>query len=111
MKLPSTQGIGNQSDDEGLKRQLQIFASNIESILNSGITFKDNIRCQIIEVLFDVSNTDKQINHQLNYVPTGYYVVRKSAVIDIYDGASNVFQKTYVTLRSSATGTVSVLIF
>lgn len=111
MKLASSQGISNQQTWEGLRRQTQILATKLEELLNNGINFKDNFQSQSISVAFTAADTDLQIAHQLNIVPTGYLVTNKSVSLDVYNGSSNIFNKTFITLRSSAIGTATIMVF
>lgn len=109
--VQSAQGISNQTSIVGVGRATQQFATDVQNLLNGQLSFADNFKAQIISVTFNAANTDMQINQNLNSVPSGYLVLRKSMSLDVYDGSQNVFTKSYVTLRSTAPGTVSLMVF
>jgi len=111
MKLNVVQGISEQTTVETLGRQTQLLANNLDDLLNSGLTFKDNFRNQIIGVTFSAANTDTQINHNLGIVPTGYLVIGKTVSLDVYNGSTNVFTKQFLTLKSSVIGFATIIVF
>lgn len=111
MKISENEGIDNQKTLDGVKLQVQRFANQVEQVVNNGLSFADNFKSQTIIVNFTVANTDTQIRHQLGSIPVGYIPIGKSVSLDIYDGSTDVFNKTFVTLKSSAIGTATILIF
>ena len=111
MKISQNEGIDNQKDLAGVKLQVQRFANEVEQTVNNGLSFADNFKAQILVVNFTSANTNTQINHQLGSVPTGYIPIGKSVSLDIYDGSTDVFNKTFVTLKSSAIGSATIMIF
>ena len=112
MKLDRQNAFDKVKTLDDLISAMQIFATNVGEIVNSGIRFNQNFRCQIIEVDFTDANTDTTFSHSLNSVPTGYLALTKSAAMIIYNGSStNFFAKTTCTLRSSAIGTANIMIF
>lgn len=110
MRIQSASGISNQKDLNGLARIVQIFANDVQNLFSGQVTFADNFKAQIIQVTFDAPNVNKQIDHNLGVPATGYLALTKSVPMDIYNGTVNVLTKTYVTLRSTAAGTVTLII-
>lgn len=82
----------------------------IQSILNSGILFTDNVNCRILGVNFAASNTEVPVAHGLSKVPTGYILINASAAMSVYDSGST---NTDVTLylKSNAVGSCNLLVF
>lgn len=111
MKLTAGEGINNQKDLDGIKRQTQLLANNLGDMLNSGLIFQDNFRIQIVGVTFSAANTNTIVNHNLNAVPIGYLSIGSSAAFIIYNGSQNVLAKTSVTLKASGTGFATIMIF
>lgn len=111
MKLNFSDGFNNIKDLEGFKTQVQRLASNLSDVLNNNVTFADNFRSQVVGVTFSAANTNMTINHRLNAVPIGYLVIGRSAAFTVYDGSANVLTKTSITVRSSSTGSATVMIF
>lgn len=111
MKLSISEGINNQADFDGLKRQTQIFAKAAEQVINGGLTFADNLRLKTVGATFLAANTNTQIIHGLNFIPVGYIVIGKSASFDVYNGSADVFTKTFITLRAAGTGSATIMVF
>ena len=111
MKLSVSNGINDQKDLPGLRRLVQIMASELETMINGNLTFQDNFKEQTISVLFTAANADQQIPHKLQTVPIGYLVIGKDSIFDVYNGSADVFTKTFVTLRASNTGIANIMIF
>lgn len=88
---------------------LTLFLKDVYNILLKGITPLDNFRGSLLEVNFTAANTDTEIRHGLQFIPSNYFVVGMSAAMSIYDGSSP--DKTFFYLKSSAVGTARVFIF
>lgn len=110
-KIQSAPGISNQKDAMGVGRATQQFATDVQNLVNGQLSYVDNFKAQLIGVTFLAANTDQAVPHNLNSLPTGYQILRKSVTLDVYDGSQNVFQTSYVTLRSTAIGFVTLMIF
>jgi hypothetical protein len=63
--------------------------------------------------VFSAANTDTTFSHVLGRIPNGYIIYRNSAAGIVYDASDGTtsWTSTSIKLRSSATGTVSVLVF
>lgn len=98
--------------DKELLKSLNDQHSNLDAILNRGISFSDNVDC-VFKTFTSSATPDAEntVAHTLGKVPTGYlvYSVNKAAVV--YKGstswsASNIYLKVNV-----ASTEVKVIIF
>lgn len=80
------------------------------TILNGDISFSDNFRGRIVNVVFNAANTQQAINHSLNKIPTGYLNIGSKAATQLYNGVTASTTQT-IWLQSTAATTVNVLIF
>lgn len=96
--------------DSDVKRFITLFAEDVLARVNGGLDFATNFNCKIISATFSASGTDTSFNHTLGHPPTGYFEIRKSASMIVYDG-SVAWTASTISLRSSANGTVSLVIF
>lgn len=110
MKLDGMDAFNRLTEGKEIARFMTIFSGNVGNILNSGISFADNFKGQLLTCVFPSANTDTVFAHQLNAVPTGYLSLGQDAALIVYDG-TNVFQRDVVTLRASAAGTARVFIY
>lgn len=95
------------------KEQIRFAAQNfdmLKEVLNNGLQFADNFDAKIINITFTSANADTRADHGLGRVPQGYIVFRRSASMVVYDGAT-AWSTSSIYLKSSATGTVTVMIF
>lgn len=61
-------------------------------------------------VAWGAANTATTIQHNLNRIPIGYYVVRKYQACDVYDAGDNVgWSKTEIVLRNTVADADTVL--
>ena len=90
--------VSNELDDKSLALQDIITNLNSNPLIN-GRLLKN------IDVL---STADKTIDHGLGRIPNGYIVVSKLANCDLIFKSSNTLT---ITLRSSASTTISIWIF
>ena len=86
------------------------FLDNIKELLNSGLRFSDNFDARIVSATFTAANTDLSVSHSLGRVPTGYVVLSLSASMIVYTGAS-AWTSSTISLKASAAGTASLLLF
>ena len=86
------------------------FLDNIKELLNSGLKFSDNFDARIVSATFAAANTDLSVGHSLGRAPSGYVVLSLSASMIVYTGAS-AWTSSTVSLKSSAAGTASLLLF
>jgi len=82
---------------------------DVQLILNSGILLNDNISGKVVSVNFTVANSDVRIDHGLDRIPIGYVQIGQSVATTVYDGTTST-TKNNIFLRSSAIGTVKLLI-
>ena len=86
------------------QRLLAIFNSIIKNPLLNSPT--------IVKSILLTSGVDTLVNHGLNRVVTGWIVIDKNGVGDVYQSTTtNVIPAASIILKSSATVTVSVLFF
>src|SRR5216683_3038369 len=93
------------------KANLRVIWELVAKNLNGHLSFgdgnnlqADNIDGRWVRVTTPVApNTDFVINHDLNRLPSGFHLLRKSASVDIYDG-SVASTATQATLRATAGG-------
>lgn len=109
MKIKAFDDISNVEGEEEIKRYVTQFNQAVKDAINGNIDFVDNCRTNIVSITFSASNTDTTVGHGLGRVPQGYILVGSSSAMSVYNGSGNTASQ--VTLRSSATGTASVLLF
>ncbi len=95
---------------EDVPRYVAIALEQITSALNNGLNFADNFQGVIAEMTFTAANTDTSIINPISRVPAGYLVLSRTASMIVYDGSTQSTASS-VTLRASAAGTVSLLLF
>lgn len=94
---------------DALAKLVAIFALNVEELLNGGLRLDENFAGQVLVVEF-TSTTQKTIQHQLNRVPTGYFIVGSTTDMRVYDGTIRSTKDT-IYLRPSAVGTARIFIY
>ena len=109
MRITTGTDFDNIPEDDRI-RYIGIFGDQVKNAVNGNISFLDNIRCAIRDVLFSASGVDTQINHGLGGLPNGYILVSASAPMAIYSGDQG-SDRQYIYLRSNAIGSAKVLIF
>lgn len=87
----------------------QLF-EQIAKILSNGQSIADNFDAKILTLTFTSASTDVALAHGLARVPSGYFVLKRSANMVVYDG-SNAWTATNIYLRSSAAGSITVAVF
>lgn len=96
--------------DPDVKRFITLFAEQVLDIVNGKLDFGTNFNCKVVSVTFSSSATDTSVAHSLGHVPVGYFEIRKNASMIVYDG-SVAWTASSISLRASATGTVSLVVF
>lgn len=109
MRIQASTDI-NRVDAEDVPRYVAIVLGQIVSALNNGLSFVDNFQGEIASMTFTAANADTSIENPIGRVPSGYLVLSRSASMIVYDGSVASTAST-LTLRASATGTVSLLVF
>ncbi len=109
-KITQDAGIDKIPDAKDQVRFISQFFDQLKQLLNGGLTFVDNFASKNVSVTFSAIATDTAVAHGLGRVPTGYLVIRKSASMVVYDGAA-VWTASSIYLKSSATGTITVMVF
>jgi len=108
-KVTQESKLTNTPEEERWNFQSQI-NDEVKTILNNGLTFTDNFAGKITTVTFSAANTDVAVAHGLGRVPTGYLIISSGASMSVYTGSS-AWTSNLIYLRSSATGTVGVIVF
>jgi hypothetical protein len=84
----------------------------LESILNRGITFSDNVDCKLVS--FTSSGTpdaENTVAHGIGKVPTGYIVYSQDKAASLYKG-STAWTATNIYLKCNvATVIVKIVVF
>ncbi len=82
----------------------------IQTILNSGITFSDNFKAAFTSATFSSIDSEVAVSHGLSKIPTGYIIIGSTAALSVYDsGTANTDTNLY--LKSNAVGTARLLVF
>ena len=102
--------IENVEKEDQKERQLTNILKDFYDILNNGFIFQDNLRGTVLTVRFTAANTQQSVRHGLAFIPRNYIPINKTAAMDIYNGTTP-FDRNNIYLRSSAIGTVTLLVF
>lgn len=89
---------------------LTIFLRNVFDILNKGIIPADNFDAAEISIVFGSSGSDVTIAHSLGRIPSGYWVIKRTAGFVVYDGSKE-WTESEITLRATALGSATILVF
>lgn len=106
----SRYNIENVKDEKERSERIGAQLKSYFDILNSGITFQDNIRGRVIDVVFSAANSEVAVSHGLNITPTGFISVKPTAAMVLYD-SGKAWDKNNVYLKSSAIGTARIFLF
>ncbi len=109
MKIQAATNFDTVKKEE-VPRFVEIFAQDVVNVVNGNVEFGTNIKSTIVSVTFSASDTDTIVGHSLGKVPTGYIPVGLSWSMIVYTGSLSATNKQ-ITLKSSATGTASILLF
>lgn len=113
MKINASPFLDNLTTLDALKRFITVFSRNVQEAVNGNLSFSDNFNAVQLSVTFSGSGVDTVVEHQLDRVPVGYLVLRSTSPLIVYDGSqpTRVLTKTFVTLRASASGQCTLLLF
>lgn len=104
--------------DETTLYQMNQFLINLAAVLNGGIEFgtvntaSENIYCHVTPfTAAAVAGDEFSVPHSLNKVPTGYWVISRSASGIVYDGVTpNTATTLYLRCNyPSMTGTLIII--
>ena len=111
--MPSIKSSGNLDNLESLdqlKQYVSIYLSENSDVCNGNLEFGLNIKSSLISCTFSAVNSDQKFSHALGKTPNGYFIVGKSANMNVYDGAP-ANDSVSIYLRSTAVGTAKVMVF
>lgn len=109
MKIKTAQSLTNCDTVESLNRYVSVTANSIIDVVNGNLS-TENIVKTVASVEFTATNTDTVVKHGLNNVPTGYIVIGSTVAMTVYNGTKD-FTDDSITIKSTATGTATILIF
>ncbi len=89
---------------------VSVFAQDVVHIVNGSLDFDTNFNAKEVTVNFTSANADTSVGHGLGRVPTRYIMTSASAAMSIY-AATIASTSNTISLRSSAIGTATVLIY
>lgn len=93
-------------------RFITLFCQQVTTVINGGLDFATNFNAKIVSVAFTQSDTDTLVVHNLNRPVVGYIPIRQTVALSVYNGSGQISDTSFsMTLRSSAIGTVDILIF
>lgn len=98
--------------DRDMIQVLGSWAMNLVAILDSGISFSDNV--DVASVTFTSSGTpdaENTVAHTLGKIPTGYIVTSLNKAASVYKGTT-AWSATNIYLKSNVASTeVKILVF
>lgn len=110
MKITEGSNLSNITDATEFQKQASKAIAQISMAINGNIEPLTNLKCQQLAISFAAADIDTPFGHGLNRVPVGYFVIGASVAMSVYSG-SVPMNSDVVTLRSSAAGTATILIF
>lgn len=114
MRITGEPSISQVDSLDDLKRYLAIYLAKLPQVLNGQVTFGDNIRSAgPLTVTFDYSGQVVAVNHNLNYVPAGYWVVYQNAAVIVYaaDFGAYPWTNTQIFLTANGAAIAKVIVF
>lgn len=92
--------VGDQANvrifDRDLITVLGFLSQNLKEILDTGISFDDNMDVSFVTVTTHATaNTEFAVTHNLGKVPTRYVVVGQNAAGSVYDGTTENTKTTF----------------
>ncbi len=97
-------------DPKEMPRYVDICLSDIIAVMNGKLDFQSNFNAKEVSVVFSAADTDTAVTHSLGRIATRYIVTSSTGGLVLYTGATAGSSST-MYLKSSATGTVTVLIY
>ena len=95
---------------EQLPRFADQFAQSVVQAINGDLDFSSNFNCLILSLTFTAANANTVFNHGLGRIPANYLQVGQTAGMVVYNGTLS-HTVSQLNLRSTAAGTVQLLIF
>ncbi len=109
-KVTASTDVSQVKPDE-LAKFVDICLEDIVLQINGKLDFDTNFNAKEITVNFAVANTDTTTAHGLGRVPSRYIVTSSTTALSaVYNGTSANTSST-ITLRSSAVGIATILIY
>lgn len=110
------QGMDNLLQHQSVSRVLRgnLSQGNPTSFDSSGVPTayeQDNMTGNLFRHTFTTTNADEVITHNLGRVPVGYYLTRKGAAVDVYDGTLSGWTESEITLRATVAADTTIYIF
>lgn len=98
--------------DEDLIRYLNDQLESLNSIFRNGVSFADNIDCEIISFISDPSiGVETAVSHSLKRVPTGFIVISCDQEAIVYDGTTaNTISSIYIRASQSSVN-LKIIVF
>lgn len=109
-RVTGPQNISNTKSWEELRKWTSILFDNFQGVVNGRLSFLDNMFVSAVDVTFLAANTDTPVTHTLKVIPVGYFIVRASGAVNVYDGVQ-AWDTDQIFLRADATETVKVLVY
>lgn len=102
--------IDDTKEIKDLASKCEIALTDIVSQINGNVEFDKNILTQTVVVTFPAT-ADSQIaiNHNLNVIPKGYIICKKSVACDVYDG-STLFDSKQIYLKCTVANAIVTII-
>lgn len=96
MKIKTTQTASNLTTWEDLRRYVSIQVDDILAALNGRLSFGDNVQAKLMGASFSASGTAVEIQHNLGFVPNGYFLAGSDQPIMLYDGGTNTTTSLFI---------------
>ena len=94
-----------------LRSLTDVFAS-IESILNNGIKFQDNVDCKLVTFTSSATpDAENTVAHTLGKVPTGYIVYSRDKASILYNGTTAWTSTNLYVKANVATTIFKIIVF
>lgn len=85
---------------------------NLDSILNRGIKFEDNVDCRLVSVTsHGTPGTEFSVSHTLGKTPTGWIVYGQTGAGTVYDGTTANTDTTLYFRSDAASKTYRLIVF
>ena len=96
--------------EKALIQALSTTMTNLESVLNGGLSFSENMDCKLVSYTTNVApNTEDTVAHGLGKVPTGFLIYSEDKAAVIYDSGT-AWTKTNIYLKCDTASVAAKLI-
>lgn len=109
MRIKAALDLAQLTTWQQLQRYVSDVIRQIVDLCNGKLSFSENFDCFTASVEFTSTSVDTAVPHGLGRAPNGYIIVKRSANMVIFDGSTE-NTDSVLYLRTSATGTASVII-